>query len=89
MTEANQRFPSALESVFLIVALFGAEYLLGAALRDVAASLRLEQREIESLAVLLGNGAVFLALMHYKHLTYGSLFHPSGNSVRTKRPAAS
>jgi hypothetical protein len=35
MLEQNERFPSALEAVFLVIALFVAEFVVAAALRDL------------------------------------------------------
>ncbi len=79
--ERNERFPSGLEAFFVIVALFAAEYLVGAAVRDGRSVFGLDRQDFDVLAVLLGNGILFVALMQYKHLSYRSLFHSSRNSV--------
>lgn len=79
--EQNERFPSGVEAVFVIVALFAAEYLAGAAVRDGRTIFGLDRQDFDVLAVLLGNGILFVALMQYKHLSYRALFHSSRNSL--------
>jgi membrane protease YdiL (CAAX protease family) len=82
MKERNERFPSGLEALFVIVALFAVEYVIGAAFRDASKFSGLNPRDLDGVIVLLGNGVLLVALMHYKGLTYSGLFHPSGNSLR-------
>lgn len=79
--EKNQKFPSGLEAIFVIVGVFIAEYLVAAALRDARATTALHPRGLDGVIVLLGNGIVFIGMMHYKRLSYRSLFHSSKNSV--------
>lgn len=81
MRERNEHFPSGLEAVFLVVGLFAAEYLVAAALTDASRISGLHARDLDGLVVLFGNAVVFVALMHYKQLTWRNLFHPSRNSV--------
>jgi uncharacterized protein len=77
--ERHRRFPSAVEAFFLIVALYAAEYVVGAALRDLSTT---DPRDIGAVVVVLGNGILFSALLYYKRMSYASLFHASSNSVR-------
>lgn len=79
--DARERFPSAVEAIFIVLTLFGVEFMLGAAFYDANKLLGLDARDLDSVVVLLGNGALFVALMHYKRMDYRNLFHPSPNSV--------
>jgi uncharacterized protein len=58
------------------------EYLVGAALYDVRGSLSMEPRDLMGMIMVLGYGIIFTALMHYKSLSYGALFHASSASRR-------
>jgi uncharacterized protein len=82
LRERHGRFPSAGEAFFLIVVLFAAEYVVGAALRDLSGFSGIDPRDISGVITLLGNGIVFSVLLHYKRMSYASLFHASSNSVR-------
>lgn len=81
MSDVNQRFPSATEAVFLIIGLMAAEYVVGALFHDSRSFSGIEPRDMRGVIALLGNGILFSALVHYKQLSYRSLFHPSSNSV--------
>lgn len=81
MTERNEGFPTAIEAVFLVIALFIAQYLVGAALFDLRFLSGVEPRDVWGVVNLLGNGILFSVLLHYKKISYASLFHPSRNSV--------
>jgi len=81
MIEKNQDFPNGREAFFVVVALFAAEYLLGAAMYDMRAFLALPEQDIGSMVTLLANGIVFTAVMHYKGLSYRDLFHSSPSSA--------
>jgi len=81
LRERNPRFPSATEAVFLVVALFATEYVVAAALRDLRSLSGIQARDINGVVTVLGNGILFSALLHYKRMSYASLFHPSSNSV--------
>jgi membrane protease YdiL (CAAX protease family) len=81
MKPRNETFPSGLEAAFLIVGLFVVEYLIGALLHDVRSLSGVESRDIEGAIVVLGNGVMFSVLLHYKQLSYASLFHTSKASV--------
>ena len=82
MTNKNQDFPSALQALLLIVALFAVELVVSAALHDLQGLLGLTESQAEALGSLVANGCVFATLMQYKGLTYRELFHPAGTSMR-------
>ncbi|NHZ37566.1 CPBP family intramembrane glutamic endopeptidase [Massilia rubra] len=75
MDEKHKTFPNALEALMLVIALYMAEYLVGAALYDVRGALSMEPRDLGGMIMVLGYGIVFTALMHYKNLSYRELFH--------------
>ncbi len=81
MKERNEHFPSALEAIFVVIGLFGAEHLVAAALYDARGVLGVHPRDLEGAVVILGNAIIFIALMHYKQLSYGPLFHSSRSSA--------
>jgi hypothetical protein len=81
MTERNETFPNGLEAFFLVVALFAAEFVIGAAMYDLRGVLALPNQDVAGLTTLLGNAVVFTAVMHYKNLSYRDLFHSSGAAV--------
>jgi membrane protease YdiL (CAAX protease family) len=81
LRERNARFPSVTEALFLTVALFVAEFVVAAALRDLRGLSGIEPRDIAGVVTVLGNGILFSALLYYKRMSYASLFHPSPNSV--------
>jgi membrane protease YdiL (CAAX protease family) len=82
MTEKNPRFPSALQALLLIVALFVAEYVVGALLHDAQGALGLTTPQAWALDALIANGCVFATVMQYRGLTYRQLFHPAATSMR-------
>jgi uncharacterized protein len=82
MNERNTTFPNGLQAFLLVVALFFAEYVVGAALYDFRNVLGIDPREVFSAIMVLANGCVFVVVMHVKGLTYRSLFHPSSSSPR-------
>ena len=77
MDEKHKTFPNALEALMLVIALYMAEYLVGAALYDVRGALSMEPRDLGGMIMVLGYGIVFTALMAYKNLSYRALFHAS------------
>ncbi|MBU0601072.1 MAG: CPBP family intramembrane metalloprotease [Gammaproteobacteria bacterium] len=83
MREQHKDFPSALESVFVIVALFAAEMLVGAALHDVGALADGGEAGAAAFIMLASNGLLLSAVMHYKNLGYRSLMHASDQPVGT------
>jgi hypothetical protein len=76
-------FPNGLEAFFLVVALLGATWLAYGLLSALAPLTGLEPREFPGVAMVLGNGIVFSALLAYKKMGYASLFHSSDRSVRS------
>lgn len=65
----------------LVLALMGAEYFSGGALYDFHRVLGIDAMQTGILAVVLGNGIVFTAVMHYKRLGYKTLIHASPSSM--------
>ncbi len=82
MSNNTDNFPSWLEAIFLVLALFMAEFVVAALLYDLNPLLQLNQRELMVLASLLGNGLLFTYLTSYKNLSYAALFHDSGVSIK-------
>jgi len=78
----DESFPSAPQALLLVLALFLAEYVVGAALYDVRRTLALTREELSALVTLLGNGMLVAVLLHAKALSYRALFHPSRASLR-------
>src|SRR5207244_3784542 len=70
-----------LEAGCLVVALFVAVYLVAVVFRDLRSFSGVNPRNIDGVVALLGNGILFSWLLHYKRMSYASLFHPSRNSV--------
>ncbi len=91
MIEKNETFPSGLEAFFMLIALFAAEFVIGAAMYDMRDILALPRQDVGMLTTLLANGVVFTAVMHYKTLSYRDLFHSSpfsaGSTVLVLTPA--
>ncbi|HVY08172.1 MAG TPA: CPBP family intramembrane glutamic endopeptidase [Burkholderiales bacterium] len=79
--ETYEKFPSGLQAVFVVVALFAAEYVVGALAVDLRSIFGLNPANFDVFVVLLGNGLLFAAMLQIKNLTYASLFHPSRNSI--------
>jgi membrane protease YdiL (CAAX protease family) len=77
----DERFPSAWQALLLVLCLFMAQYVVGAALYDARRLLDLSEAELSILDTLLGNGIIFVILMHAKKFTYRKLFHPSRASI--------
>jgi membrane protease YdiL (CAAX protease family) len=79
--ERRETFPNGIEAFFLVVALFGLEYLVGAAFRDAGYFQRYNLSDVSAVIQLVGNGLLFSGLLAYKRLSYASLFHPAPHSV--------
>lgn len=82
MSHPTDNFPNGLEAIFLIIALFIAEYVIAALLFDFNSALGLAPRELAILAGLLGNGFIFTGLLSYKKLSYSNLFHDTSVSLK-------
>lgn len=78
----NDNFPNGFQAFLLVVALFLCEVLVGALLTDMQGLLQLGLPELSALVVVLGNGLIFVFVMHFKGLTYRNLFHPSKGSAQ-------
>lgn len=81
MVEKHQNFPNGLEAFFLIVMLFAAEYLAGAALYDMNGTLSMNPLDLGGMTTLLAHACVFTAVMQYRGLRYRQLFHSSSSTV--------
>ncbi len=75
MQEKFPQFPSILEAVFLILALFMLEYLIGLMFVDVWGMLDLAENEAGALITVLANACLFGMVMERKGFAYGKLFH--------------
>jgi membrane protease YdiL (CAAX protease family) len=82
MSEQSEKFPSAIQALLLVLALFAVELVVGALLHDAQGLLSLTSSQAWALGSLIANGCVFATVMQYKGLTYRALFHPAGTSMR-------
>jgi uncharacterized protein len=81
MTEQNECFPNGLEAFFLVVALFGVQYLINCAVYDMRGWLSMDPSDLGGIVMVLASGCVFTFLMRYKGMTYSELFHPAPSSM--------
>ncbi len=81
MNPQRETFPSAAEASFLVIGLYAIEYLVSALLHDVRALSGIDPNSVGGAIAVLANGVLFSVLMHYKGLSYASLFHASKTSV--------
>jgi uncharacterized protein len=79
--ERNANFPSGGEAFFLFLALFLVEYVLGVVFYDARRVLGLSPPQLVAMVMLLGNGLVLSGILHFKHMGYRELLHPSETSV--------
>jgi uncharacterized protein len=77
----RETYPSLVEAVFLLAALFALEYLLSAVLRDAGRAAGLHTRDVVGAVSVFANGVLFTWVLYYKRLSYRELFHPSRHSV--------
>ena len=82
MNDKTGRFPSALQALLLIAALFAVELVVTTLLHDAQGVLGLKDSEAMALASLIANGCVFATVTQWQRLTYRELFHPAGTSMR-------
>jgi uncharacterized protein len=80
--DPNRAFPSAVQALLLVVALFAVELLVGSLLRDMQDVLDLTASQAAAIGSLVANGCVFATVMQWQGLTYRGLFHPAGTSMR-------
>ena len=81
MRDSREAFPSVPEAFFLVALLFAAELVLGALFRDLKGFSGIDPRDMAGVIAVLASGLLFSLVLHYKRLTYRSLFHASPNSV--------
>lgn len=81
MKQKNENYPSALEAFFLIVLLMGIELLMNMVADEFKALTGVGPGQIEAVIMVLANAVLFTALLQYKQLSYGNLFHPSNQRV--------
>lgn len=82
MHERHTTFPSASEAFVLALCLWGIEYLVFGAVYDARKWIGIDDSySLGALAVLLANGILFTALLHWKRLSYRDLFNSSRNST--------
>jgi len=77
----DERFPSAPQAFLLVLALFLAQTVVGAALYDGRRLLELTPAELDAFVALLGNAVIFVVLMHAKSMSFRELFHPARHSA--------
>ena len=82
MSGKGNEFPSAVQALLLVAALFGVELLVNMLLQDAQGLLDLTASQSWALGSLIANGCVFATVMQLKGLTYRGLFHPAGTSMR-------
>jgi membrane protease YdiL (CAAX protease family) len=80
LPEKNANFPSGVEALFLFLALFVVEYVLGLALFDARGVLGLSPSQLMVMVMLLGNGVLLSGILHFKGLGYRGLLHPTATS---------
>ena len=82
MTGQDEKFPSAVQALLLLVALFAVEVVVGTVLHDLQGVLQLTEPQSWALNSLISNGCVFATVMQLQGLSYRELFHPAGTSMR-------
>jgi len=80
--DKTKPFPSAVQALLLVVALFAIEFLIDIGLDDLREVLGLTSTQAGVLGRLVANGCVFATVMQWQGLTYRGLFHPAGTSMR-------
>jgi uncharacterized protein len=81
MQEQHEQFPDAFEAILLIGLLMIFELIAWAAVTDAGIFSDISDMDVSAFITVVGNGALFVALMAYKRIDYRSLFHPSRSSV--------
>ena len=83
MTQKNEKFPSALEAIFLVILLLGVELLIGLTVQALTPMTGVSVNEAEVVITMLANALIFSALLQYKNLSYADLFHSAKVKVST------
>ncbi|MFZ6720072.1 lysostaphin resistance A-like protein [Undibacterium sp. Ji49W] len=81
MNQQHEQFPSALEAVFLVAFLMGVEFVINAGFYDMRSVLGMDPAHMIGIVFLLANAVLFTVLLHYKKMTYSSLFHASRTPI--------
>ena len=82
MNERHTTFPSALEAFFLVIFVWGIDYLVSCALYDAHGWLGLDDPySLGTISRVLANGIIFTALLHWKNLDYRGLFNASRSAT--------
>jgi membrane protease YdiL (CAAX protease family) len=82
MPEQHPNLPNAVQAVFLILALFMLEFVIGVAMYGMRDVLGLTDMQQADLVNVLANGILFSVLMHHKNLSFAQLFHASRSSPK-------
>jgi len=87
MPETHHTFPNKFEACYLLAVLIAVELLLSLALRQSSLLESIDWQGASGFIKVVANGLVFIFLLTYKQLTYGSLFH-SADQPAVKTVAA-
>lgn len=74
----KKAFPTTLEAVFLVIGLYLAQVVAGAALQDFRKVLGLDAAEMEALSVVIANGLIISLALQLADIGYRDLFHDKG-----------
>jgi membrane protease YdiL (CAAX protease family) len=77
----RKSFPSAPQAALLLLSGFLLQYILGAALYDLRNSLGITDVQGQALVMLLANGTLITAVLHFRGMSHRDLVHPSKNSL--------
>jgi membrane protease YdiL (CAAX protease family) len=81
MSERHETFPNIFEALVLVVALILIEVLVAALLGSAHLFADLDPQDVSLIVTVAGNGVLFIGLMAYKAIGYGTLFHPTRTSA--------
>lgn len=76
----DEGFPTGRQAIAIVLALFLANYIVGAGLFDARHALELDDDAVSALTMLLANGIVFSVVMQVKGLGFRNLLHPASTS---------
>jgi membrane protease YdiL (CAAX protease family) len=80
--DRTQPFPSAVQALLLVVALFAIEFGIDIVLNGLQDVLGLTSTQAGVLGRLVANGCIFATVMQWQGLSWRGLFHPAGTSMR-------
>jgi membrane protease YdiL (CAAX protease family) len=81
MSEQHETFPNGLEATLLIALLFVVEMFVASLLLSLDAFANVNPIDLSGLIAVTSNGVLFCALLSYKKMSYGTLFHASRQSA--------